>query len=260
MSYLALASPWEGKSASQIAIYLPPGYDAGKSRYPVVYEAPTTFSLWNTGIHVRTVLDQLISTGVLPPSIYVFIDGGSGPYPDSECIDSFDGKQLMDTFMSVTVPTYIDQNYRTIARPAARATMGMSQGGYCAAMLTVRHPAVFGEAVSFSGYYTAGAPDASSKIVFGGDGNLAWRYSPVAQAPLLKASVKSTLYFAIVVQPKQAFYGTQAASFTSVLRDAGIAYDLVDAADPHGWPQVRAGFRQALLLLARHQAEVGVFA
>jgi enterochelin esterase-like enzyme len=165
----------------------------------------------------------------------------------------------MDTFLGVTVPTYIDRHYRTIAKASARATIGMSEGGYCAAVLALRHPDVFGAAVSFSGYYTAGSGSASAKLPFGGNGNLIARGSPSWLAPNMPAAKRSGLYFVLVAQTSQAFYGSEATKFAGIVQDAGYGYDLIESADPHGWPQVRTELERALVLLAVNQAGRGVF-
>jgi enterochelin esterase-like enzyme len=263
IAYLGLAAPWldAGTKTEEVTVYLPPGYDSGDARrYPTYYEAPFTFWLWNSGIHIQKMLDAMILQGVIPPSVFVFTNaGGDGPYADSECADSFDGQETMDHFLSVTVPTYIDKHYRTIAKPAARTTFGMSEGGFCAASLAVRHPDVFGAAIPFSGYFTAGAPTAASKLPFGNDPSLIARYSPNFLAPGKPASVRASLYFVLVAQPGQIFYGTQSATFATTLSDAGYRYDVIDSGQPHGWPQVRDELARALIMVATRQAESGVF-
>lgn len=264
MVYLAFAAPWKnaGTQTLEVGVYLPPGYDrTGSKRYPTYYEAPFPFWLWNSGIHIEAMLDSLINGATIPPSLFVFVNaGGYGPYPDSECADSFDGQETMDRFLGVTVPTYIDKHYRTIAKAAARTTFGMSEGGYCAAILALHHPDVFGGAIPVSGYFTAGAASAAGKLPFGNNPSVLAHDSPGAVAPGLPATVRAGLYFVLVVQPGQIFYGSQAASFAQVLADAGYPHDVIESSQPHGWPQVRDDFGRALALIAVRQAENGVFA
>jgi enterochelin esterase-like enzyme len=263
MVYLAFAAPWKnaGTQTLEVAVYLPPGYDrSGSKRYPTYYEAPFAFWLWNSGIHIEAMLDSLIDDGTIPPSLFVFVNaGGYGPYPDSECADSFDGVETMDRFLGVTVPTYVDKHYRTIAKAAARTTFGMSEGGYCAAILALHHPDVFGGAIPISGYFTAGAASAAGKLPFGNNPSVVARDSPGAVAPGLPGIVRVSLYFVLIVQPSQIFYGSQAASFAQVLAEAGYPHDVIESSQPHGWPQVRDDFGRALALIAVRQAENGVF-
>jgi enterochelin esterase-like enzyme len=262
MLYLAFNAPWvnAGSDTVEVAVYFPPGYDgSGDKRYPAVYEAPFTFNLWNGAFHIQPMLDQLITAGTIPPSLFVFISTGAGPYGDPECSNTYDGREKMDTFMGDTVPTWIDRHYRTIAKPAARATLGMSEGGYCAAILALHHPDVFASAISFSGYFTAGAAGAATKIPFGGNQKLIDNDSPTYVAPRLAASVKPNLYFVIVANRTQEFYGSEATGFAKILDDAGIKNSFIDSDSPHGWPQVRNNLEQVLVLLATQQAAWGVF-
>src|SRR5207302_198235 len=85
-----LPAPWTGglRDYATIDIYLPPGYDAGTQRYPVIYEPHQPLWAWEQGMHATSLLDELIRTGRIPPSIVIFIGQYGGPYPDSECADS----------------------------------------------------------------------------------------------------------------------------------------------------------------------------
>jgi enterochelin esterase-like enzyme len=262
MVYLAFEAPWvdAGSATEDVAVYLPPGYDTtGTKRYPAMYEAPFQFNLWNSAFHVQAALDALIDQGDIPPALFVFMNEWGGPFGDPECVDSYDGREHMGQFMGVTVPSYIDSHYRTIAKPAARAVMGMSEGGYCAAILMLHHPDVFGSEISFSGYFTAGVGSAAAAIVYGGNGQLIYDDSPRYIAPELPASVRASLYVVLVAQPSQSFYGTESSRYAAILSNAGIRYHFIKATEPHGWPQVRDYFGQALALVGLRQAGLGVF-
>ena len=159
-----MPAPWTGgtKSTDEIDIYTPPEYDPNGARhYPVLYEAPTGLTLWNKGTDVITALDTLIDTGEMPASIVVFIDSIGAPYGDTECADSSNAPQWFERFISTTVVDYVDAHYKTIPQARARGIMGMSAGGFCAAMLAMRHPDVFSISISFSGYFWAGAAGTS---------------------------------------------------------------------------------------------------
>jgi S-formylglutathione hydrolase FrmB len=262
MEYLNFEGPWanSGTAVEEVAVYLPPGYDkSGSKRYPAVYEAPFLFNVWNAAFHVKETLDSLINAGTIPPSIFMFMNAGGGPYSDTQCADTWDGREKMDRFMGVTVPDWIDTHYRTIAKPAARAVMGMSEGGYCAAILILHHPDVFGSAISFSGYFAAGVGSASAPIPFGNNQTLLNNDSPTYVAARLDPDVRPNIYYVIVAQRSQEFYGSGASDFAKVLDHAGIAYSFINADDPHGWPQVRNTFSQALTLVGMRMAESGVF-
>ena len=257
-----LAAPWKGGTAStvDITVYTPPGYDpAGTRRYPVLYEAPTGYHLWGGATNVKAALDTLIDSGSVPAMIVVFIDSLGGPFPDVECADSFDQRQWYDTFVGVTMVGWMDTHFKTIAQPAARATMGMSAGGFCSAILALHHPGVFGTSIAFSGYYQAGASGTNSAAPFGGNKTLLADYSPSVVVGRLDAATRARLYFIIVAKPDQPQFGPQAAAFEKELAADGYRYDSIAAPDPHGWPQVRAEFPATLEAWSVRMVATGVF-
>ena len=255
-----LPAPWKGGSTVDITVYLPPGYSpAGTRRYPVMYETATPFSMWDRGSDSHTVLDTMIDGGTIPPEIFVFIDAFGGPYNDSQCANSYDRAEWMDTFMGMTVPKFIDANYLTIARPQARATLGMSQGGYCAAILAMRHPGTFESVISFSGYFEGGAGSASAPKPFNNNLQLETAASPKYIAKSLTRSERSALYFVLVAKPDQPYYGQETSAFAAVLAQYGYPHIVVAAPMPHGWNQVRAEFPAGIQLIAARMAATGVF-
>lgn len=236
-----MPAPWVGgtKSTSDVSVYTPPGYDAaGTRRYPVLYEAPTGLALWGQSTGVVSALDRMIDSGAMPASIVVFIDSLGPPYPNTQCADFYDGRQWFETYISKTVVHYIDLHYRTIVDPRARGIMGMSAGGFCAPMLALRHPDVFRISISFSGYYWAGAAGASSATPFGGTAGLN-AHSPALLAPQIPAEERSKLYFVLVADMSQQFYGPQAAAIAKILTADGYKYLAVPSLYTHGWRQVR---------------------
>ena len=158
VSTASLPAPWTGGIRSTIAIdvYLPPGYDAGTARYPVIFVAPQDIATWEQGMRLPSVLDALITGGAIPPTIVVFANQFGGPYPDSECANSFDGREWFDRFMATDLVSWVDSTFRTTATRASRATLGFSTGGYCSAAILAHHPDVFGSAIVLSGYYVSG--------------------------------------------------------------------------------------------------------
>ena len=222
-----LPAPWKGGTATtdNVTIYTPPGYDSSPLRsYPVLYEAPKQFHDWYVAAHVTTILDSLIDTGAIPPMIVVFVADIGGPYPDTECANSVDGKQWMDTFISKTVVSYVDSHFRTIATPDARATIGFSQGGYCAAILALHHPDVFGTSIPISGYFEAGQGDPTSALPFGGQAAAIAAASPLVVATQLPPAARAGLFFILVAPTTQSIYGIQATNFQDLLAKEGYQY------------------------------------
>ena len=244
-----LPAPWTGgtKSTSEIDVYTPPGYDtSGDRRYPVLYEAPTGLALWGKGTSVVSTLDTMIDSGEMPATIVVFIDSLGSPYGDTQCADMYDGSQWFETYISKTVVEVLDRDFRTIADSRARGIMGMSAGGFCAPMLTLRHPDVFSISISFSGYFTAGASGPTGQKPFGDAAGIQ-SHSPVVLAAQVPDVYRSSLYFVVIACqsqvlgscPKQEFYASHAYNFEKVLKANGFSYLNVSSPWTHGWGQVR---------------------
>jgi hypothetical protein len=257
-----LPAPWKnGSSATErIDIYTPPGYNPdGKQRYPVVYEAPFPYDLWDKSINIGAVLDSLIDSGKIPPVIAVFLDDLGAPILDTECANSVDGSQWMDTFISSTMVSYVDSNYETIAKATARAITGFSEGGYCAAILALRHPAVFGTAIPFSAYYFAGEGNPESGRPFAGSPTALADASPMILAARLSPADRAKLYFIVIAQPSQPLYGYEAADFERLLNAENYQFVSLKADLPHGWDQVRSELPAALEAWATHMTAAKVF-
>jgi enterochelin esterase-like enzyme len=257
-----LPAPWKGgtNDTIELSVYTPPGYSQDPSRnYPVLYEAPFRYSSWDTAIKIKSELDALIDQGSIPATIAVFIGASGGPFVDTECANSFDGREWLDSFISQTAVGWVDSHYRTIASPAARSILGMSQGGYCAAILALHHPDVFGTAVSFSGYYQAGAVGLDSEAPFASNSALIAADSPTIVAAQLDVSARRGLYFVVIAKLDQPGYGPQAWEFERVLATYGYSYDALSSDLPHGWSQLQSLFPAALESWADREVAEGVF-
>jgi hypothetical protein len=257
---MTLPAPWADGSDTPLTldVYTPPGFDPnGGRRYPVLYEAPFNYQLWDSSINFGVALDTLIDQGAIPPLIVVFINAYRAPMSETECADSVDGRQWFDRFISQTVVTAVDGQYPTIATGDGRAFTGFSQGGYCAAILALRHPTVFGTAIPMSGYFWAGAGSAAALLPFNGDKAALAAASPMIAATQLPAELRVKLFFIVVARPSQPFFGVQAAEFEHMLQLEGYSYLALDAQVPHGWEQVRQELPLALEAWAARLVSTG---
>ena len=130
-------------------IYLPPGYQAGTERYPVVYWLHGRNNTESSDQYPVRYLADGIAAGKLPPMILVYASGGS----QTNYCDSYDGKYLAETTVIKELIPYIDKNYRTIASRGGRALQGMSMGGFGAMRLALKYPDLFSSVVAFAGGY-----------------------------------------------------------------------------------------------------------
>lgn len=137
-------------------VYLPPGYDESRDRYPVVWclsgftgrgRMLLNDGTWTPGLADR--MDALIASGGCRPMILALPDcfthlGGS-QYINSPALGSYE-----DYVIDELVP-FVDARYRTLATASHRGVMGKSSGGYGAIVLGMRHPDVFGAVADHSG-------------------------------------------------------------------------------------------------------------
>ena len=260
-----LPAPWTGGTSSVVhfAIYLPPGYQAGTRRYPVVYELPWPIVLYDNGAYIRPTLDSLMDGGQLPASIVVFLSSGGGPFVDNECIDAAGGREGFDTFVGTTLVRYLDANFRTIPTAAARTLMGDSQCGFCAANVLLHYPYAFHQEISFSGYYTA-APilgmSPSAQAPYAGDRALELANSPSLIDARLAPALRRQLLFTLIASPYAPFFGPQYLQFGSQARALGYHVDQIATPYGHSWLGVRATVGRALRVIADREVAEGVFA
>ena len=259
-----LQAPWVGgtRQVINVSVYLPGGYATSTRSYPVIYEAPFSYQSWNMWIGVKAMLDAQIASGAMPASIVVFVQPAHGPYHDSECANSADGREWLDTFLSSTLVQAIDSRYRTIQTPAARSVLGFSQGGFCASMLALRHPDVFSTAVAVSGYYQAGIRNGqtwNAWMPFGGKASLEAVYSPLRLVGQLTPAQRAAMLLVLEADPAQPFYGPQYQAMIAAAQRVGVAVVPVAMPVYHSWAAVRQVLPRMFRAIAAHEAVLGVF-
>ncbi|WP_138501492.1 alpha/beta hydrolase [Nostoc sp. PA-18-2419] len=142
-------------------VSLPPGYQQNPKRsYPVIFLLhgghgdPTAWFAENKGQAVKT-LQELYTTGKLPPSIIITPDGndkrGSSPYRDPEYIDGPNGK--VSTAVGNELVKVIQSRYRTLQNPDFWAIGGLSSGGWGAVNVGLHNLNNFSILFSHSGYF-----------------------------------------------------------------------------------------------------------
>jgi enterochelin esterase-like enzyme len=264
VDHLTFPAPWTGgrSQTADVWVYVPPGYDAGTRRYPVLYQAPWTLGTWQHGVQIVPTLDRLITSGRVPAQIVVFVGQGGGPYIWSECADSYDGREHFESYIVSTVVPAIDRRYRTFPEAAARSVMGFSDGGFCAAMLTLRHPDVFASSISFSGYFQAGLRSNQTTNAwrpFGGNATLIADHSPTLLAATLPPAERTKLFVVLVGRQDEPLYGPQVVRFDQALTDAGIPRLVIPDPTGHSWIEVRTELPAALAAVAGREVALGIF-
>lgn len=146
----------------RMMLYLPPGYELSRQRYPVLYLLHGTGgdeTVWLEQGHAAQVLDNLIAEGKAEPMIVVMPNGhtdtpaapGMGPNNNEQ--PTFAHKQWMDGTFEQSfndIMNWVDKNYRTRAAKRYRAIAGLSMGGYHSLYISANQPDDFNYVGLFS--------------------------------------------------------------------------------------------------------------
>ncbi|MEN3940790.1 alpha/beta hydrolase-fold protein [Prosthecobacter sp. SYSU 5D2] len=121
-------------------IYLPPGYEEGKGRYPVVYHLHGGRpGAENKAVRLAEYVDKAIAAGIIEPTLYIFPNGGPVSWYDMPDIKHGLGESV---FVNEVIP-HIDATYRTWGTREGRALEGYSQGGRGTTRMMFRYPQLF---------------------------------------------------------------------------------------------------------------------
>jgi endo-1,4-beta-xylanase len=129
-------------------VYLPPGYDEGTRKYPVIYWLHGLGGNQRAGaIGFVPHVARAIREGALPPAIVVLVNGVTSSF----YCDWADGKRPVESVLVKDLIPHIDETYRTVARREGRVIQGYSMGGFGAAHLAFKYPQIFGAVVVDAG-------------------------------------------------------------------------------------------------------------
>lgn len=149
-------NPLGDPSVRALPVYLPPGYERGTRRYPVIHMLSGFLGSgqgllnWSfTGESIDRRLDRLIGEGAMKPCIVALPDAMTA-LGGSQFLNSRGTGRYADYFTNEVV-TRVDRAFRTLAEPAHRAVMGKSSGGYGALVHAMERPDLFGAVASHSG-------------------------------------------------------------------------------------------------------------
>ena len=148
-------------SVRYLRVYTPPGYDGGKTRYPVVYlqhGGNCCESAWMEQARANLILDNLIAQKKARPMIVVMalgarsgnseglgpmasqMEGAKGPGKGQT---NYDPGNLFEVDLLTGIIPFIDGRFRTIADADHRALSGLSQGGIQTVTIGLRHTETF---------------------------------------------------------------------------------------------------------------------
>ncbi len=143
-------------------VYVPPlGFAPQKINLPVVVllaGEPGTPDDWILGGGVEETMNNFAHQhhGVAP--LIFVVDNLGSQFNDTECVDSSRGN--VETYLTKDVPAYIKAQFDVNTDPASWAIGGLSDGGMCGIMITLRHSDVYHYFLDFGG---SAGPDVGSQ-------------------------------------------------------------------------------------------------
>lgn len=143
----------------QVLVSLPRDYwspAAAGRRYPVLvalhgYPGPPAQMITEMGL--RTKLDRAAQRHSVADAIVLAPEWEVPGGIDTECVDGGSHGPAVESWLTDAVPRWAMRVFRVLPAPRSWATTGLSAGGWCAAMLAMRHPDVFSAAVVLGGYF-----------------------------------------------------------------------------------------------------------
>ncbi|MFB3778756.1 MAG: alpha/beta hydrolase-fold protein [Bryobacteraceae bacterium] len=112
----------------RMRVYLPPGYDTGKQRYPVLYlihGAGEDDEGWTSIGMANIILDNLIAQGKAKPMIVV-MPSYQGLTPKAAGGRVQENYPIFARSFAQDILPFVEKTYRVIAKPEARAFGGLS--------------------------------------------------------------------------------------------------------------------------------------
>jgi S-formylglutathione hydrolase FrmB len=218
-----------GFDARDAQIYLPPVYFAKpKPQLPVLmmfHGEPGQPTDWVEGGNIGVTANAFAKENNGQAPIIVMPDINGGVASDTECVDGTRGNA--ETYLTKDVRDAVIKQYSAATDPKQWAIGGLSEGGYCAFMLAVRHPDLWATFVDLSGFNVPDPDGTTAEKLLGGNKDAVAAYSPlqVLQQP---NPAWSTLggWFAVGAQDaasviaavKQGAAGAQQAGITTELK------------------------------------------
>lgn len=147
-----------------LLVLLPPGYDDGQLRYPVVYflhGLPASGQAYRSATFLKTALARLRRRAIV-----VAPQGARDSDSDPEYLDWGPGRNW-ETAVAKELPAYVDAHFRTIPERRARGLVGLSAGGYGAVSLALHHLGDFSVVESWSGYFHPTIPSGTARLPLG---------------------------------------------------------------------------------------------
>ena len=234
-----------------VDVYLPPGYTAHPhARYPVMillHGFPGRPGAFLQTVRLGVVEDELVALHRARPMILAMPYGSTGSFTDKEWADGVRRGEGWATFVARDVVRALDARYRTIPAGRARVLAGLSEGGYGALNIGLRHPGEFHVLESWSGYVHA--DDIGS--VFGHRRTLLRANSPSSTLADAVPALRRAHTFVWAYSGTDDRFRAQNESFAAALTRDRIPHRFFLVRGGHNWALWRGNAARALIAASR---------
>jgi len=237
-------------------VYLPAGYSDPANahrRYPVAYLLPgypsSSYDWFGAG-RLAGSAASLQRQGLLRPMILVSPDVAGGSRQDTECLDSSVGGPRIETFLTRTVVTTVDHDYRTLADRSERVLGGVSAGGFCALNVGLRHQQEFGVLLGLMPYGDPGRN--ADDVMFHGDPRLVRLNSPDQYVATMPMRRSQAVFLAAGLGDPVVVGATQDLARELAARGLYVGVRLDPAGYGHTWREARREVPYALAFASAH--------
>jgi len=222
-------------------IYTPPGYEDGKSKYPVLYllhGGGGDEDGWISRGRANYIIDNLIASKEAVPMIVVVTNGNpdavaapldkplNTSLKDSPGIASMASQRFEESLVKDVVP-YIEKNFRVIADADHRAITGFSMGGYQTQNITNNNPGMF----KYIGVMSMG--------LFSSFGNNNTNYDKEKHVAQLKALMAANPKLYWIGIGKDDFLYKTVTNLKSLYDEIGFKYTYRESEGSHTWKEWR---------------------
>jgi enterochelin esterase-like enzyme len=212
-------------SVRPLVVYTPPGYQKGKSKYPVLYLISGTTDTEETWFKVgraNFILDNLLAQKLAVPMIIVMPYGNMGFTPNPSSLEAADMYKKFNAELTGDIIPYVESHYRVIATPEKRAIAGFSRGGGQTLFAAFSYPDKFAWVGSYSAYLT---PEVCDKY-----------FADLLSKPELANRHYKLLWMGV---GRQDFLYPAAVTFMDLLKGKKIEYKNLFTDGGHTWMNAR---------------------
>jgi Putative esterase len=143
----------------KVKVQLPSGYQdprRARLRYPVMEAFPGYPGGPGSWIHTMALgstVTQLVTAGRMREALVVSPQVELPQGVDTECVNGVPGRPQVETWLARDVPDWVARTFRVRTDRGSWAAIGLSTGGWCAAMAALLHPAQYSTAIVMGGYF-----------------------------------------------------------------------------------------------------------